>query len=364
MLLDMRQRLESLETRVSFSSSSSSSSSLQDCCGGSSSVAAAGEAALHLLERVLVFLQCLAADAGTISNAAAASKVEVLVDSMMTGLAKAAAAAAAAGGGSRSQPQQQQHAAGVLANPATGIVLLRNAAGAAGKQHCQELEQQLSALQLALGDTAGQLAAANSNNSRLQRALHLKTRAVASLERQLGAVELQLVHAQAGAADASASATKLQQELTAVRMERAQLRGTCTARAGELSAALSRAGVAEAGLQQLQAAGAAAEASLLELTAQLQAAVEASRRDGAAAVAARAQAAAAVLQAEQLAQQLEGATARAEQLASEVGACRLKADICAQAARDAEYRAVETTTLLADARREMCFVRAVAEAAR
>jgi len=337
-LLSAVQRLEGLEARVSLVNSSSLT--------GASGVVVerpldvAVEAALHLLERLLVSMQCLAADAATISNASAASKVEVLIRGIMQGLE------AAAGG----QAQQQLT---VGPSPGSSLVVLRNAAGAAGKQRCQELERQLSALQLQLADTSSQLVAAVSANARLQRMLNLKSRAAASLEQQLASAEGQVQRLQASHTCSEGSLMQLQEELASVRLQNARLAGESNARVGELQAAQSRAETAEAAVEQLQAAAAAAGASTVQLTEQLQQALDASRRDVLAATASHVQQAAAALQVEQLQLQLDTASAQLAAQEREVRECRHKADICLQTARDAEYRAVEATTLLADARREL-----------
>lgn len=298
------------------------------------------EAALHLLERLLVSMQCLAADAATITNASSACKVEVLVGSIMQGLEAAG--------------KQQQLGVGAPGG-AAGLVLLRNAAGVTVKQRGQELERQLSTLQLQLADTMSQLVSASSANARLQRMLNLKTRAAASLERQMLAVESQLQQLQAGQASSESSLRQLQHELAEARLQQARLSAEGSARAGELQAAQGRAAAAEAALQQLQAAAAATEASTVQLTEQLQQAEEASRQEAVAAATAQGERAAAALKLEQVQQQLEAACMRVADLEREVRECRMKVDICSQAARDAEYRAVETTTMLADVRRELDF---------
>lgn len=292
-----------------------------------------------MLERLLVSMQCSAADAATISNASNACKVEELVGGIMQGLEAAA---------------EQQQGAG-RPGAAASLVLLRNAAGTAGKQQCQELERQLSTLQLQLADTMSQLVSASSANARLQRMLNLKTRAAASLERQLGAVESQLQRLQAAQASSDSALAQLQEELAEARLRQAKLAAESSSRAGELQAAQSRASSAEAALEQSQAAAAATETCAVQLTEQLQQAMEVSRHEAVAAAAARGQHAAAALKAEQLQQQLTAAGTRVEALEREVRECRHKVDICSQAARDAEYRYVETTTLLADVRRELDF---------
>jgi hypothetical protein len=340
MLSNTLQQLESLESRVSLVSSSSLSISSGTPQG--QTLDAAIEAALHLLERLFVSMQCLAADAATISNASNACKVEVLVGGIMQGLEAAAG---------QQQQQQQQQGSGPP-GAAANLVLLRNAAGAAGKQRCSELERQLSTLQLQLADTMSQLVSMSSANARLQRMLNLKTRAAASLDRQVGAVETQLQHMQAQQAATDSSMAQMQQELAAARLQQSKASAECSARAAELQAAQSRANVVEAALQQLQAAAEATEASTDQLTERLQQAMEKSRQEVTATAGAQRQHAAAALQAEQLQQQLTVASARVAELEKEVRECRHKVDICSQAARNAEYRAVETTTRLADLRRE------------
>jgi chromosome segregation ATPase len=327
------QRLEDLESCVSLVSSGrlSSSSTAPD----GRTLDAGIEAALHMLERLLVSMQCLAADAATISNASNACKVEELVSGIMQGLETAA-----------------EQGAG-MPGAAASLVVLRNAAGTAGKQRCQELERQLSALQLQLADTMSQLVSASSANARLQRMLNLKTRALASLERQLGAVESQRL--QAAQASSNSTLAQLQGDLAEARLQQAKLAADRISHAGELQAAQSRTSSAEAALEHMQAAAAATEACTVQLTERLEQAMEVSRHAAVAAAAAQGQHAAAALKAEQLQQQLTAAGTRVEALEREVRECRHRVDICSQAARDAEYRAVETTTMLADVRRELDF---------
>jgi chromosome segregation ATPase len=333
------QRLEALESRVSLVSSSSLSISSSTPQG--QTLEAAIKAALHLLERLFVSMQCLAADAAIISNASNACKVKVLVGGILQGLEAAAG-----------QQQQQQQQGSGPPGAAASLVLLRNAAGAAGKQRCSELERQLATMQLQLADTMSQLVSMSSANARLQRMLNLKTRAAASLERQVGAGETQLQHMQAQQAAADSSMVQLQQELAAARLQQSKAAAECSTRAAELQAAQSRADAVEAALQQLQAAAEATEASTVQLTERLQQAMDTSRQEVTATAAAQRQHAAAALQAEQLQQQLTVASERVAELEKEVRECRHKVDICSQAARNAEYRAVETTTRLADLRRE------------
>lgn len=331
-------QVEALESRVSLVDSSRLSGDFSTEQGCRLDVAV--ESVLHLLERLLVFMQCLAADAATISNASNAVKVEVLVGAIMQ-------ACEAAGRGHSQQPQMCGQS-----GAATGLVWVRNAAGTASKQRCQELEGQVFALQLQVADTSSQLAAAVSANARLQRVANLQTRAAANLERQLLAVQSELQQLQCSKADREGILLQLQQELASSRLLQARAAAESTAQAGELQAAEGRARAAEGARQEAHAAADAASEATVRLTEQLQLAMEASQHDVLVAATAQGAQAAAALRVDQLQQQLATTAGRVVELEHEVKECRHKADICVQAARDAEYRAVETTTLLADARRE------------
>jgi predicted nucleic acid-binding Zn-ribbon protein len=74
-------------------------------------------------------------------------------------------------------------------------------------------------------------------------------------------------------------------------------------------------------------------------------------------------AAAAAQQVEQLTVQLASLQDRATKVEAETAHSRQQADIGMQAARDAEYRAVQTNTLLADTRREFDFTLKMLETA-
>lgn len=204
--MQMLQKLEVLESRVSYINSTSISS-LDGCsdssCATSKTVEVAVEAAVHLMERLLVTLQCLAADAATISNTATAAKVEVLVKQLVEGLEAEAAKAQPASIAAVGAPRRQGAPSGNTLLPAvkaSALTVLRNAAGVSSKQRVQELEQQVSVLQLRLSDSRAQLSEALSSGARLQRSLQLKTRAVASFEQQLAAARAQLQQLQASQA--------------------------------------------------------------------------------------------------------------------------------------------------------------------
>lgn len=357
-LQQVLQKLEALESRVSYVNSTSISSGHSDGHSGGSSqtVEVAVEAAVHLLERLLVTLQCLAADAGTITNAAAAAQVEVLVAQLMQGIQQATIATAAGAGAG---------AARLGAGPpvAAALTALRNAAGVTSKKQSQELQQQVSMLQLQLSERTAQLSAALSASARTDRTLQLKTRAVASLERQLAAASSQLQQLQASQASQDRTIMQLQQELAVARLDHAQLSATATAQAGELQAAVSKAAAVEGELQQSQAAAQESAVACATAMDELAAAVAAARQQALEAQAASAAAAAAAQHVEHLTVQLGTLQERAAKLEAETAHSRQKADIGMQAARDAEYRAVQTNTLLADTRRELDFTLKMLETA-
>lgn len=355
-LQQVLQKLEALESRVSYVNSTSISSGHSDGHSGGSSqtVEVAVEAAVHLLERLLVTLQCLAADAGTITNAAAAAQVEVLVAQLMQGIQQATIATAAGAGAAR---------LGAGPPVAAALTALRNAAGVTSKKQSQELQQQVSMLQLQLSERTAQLSAALSASARTDRTLQLKTRAVASLERQLAAASSQLQQLQASQASQDRTIMQLQQELAVARLDHAQLSATATAQAGELQAAVSKAAAVEGELQQSQAAAQESAVACATAMDELAAAVAAARQQALEAQAASAAAAAAAQHVEHLTVQLGTLQERAAKLEAETAHSRQKADIGMQAARDAEYRAVQTNTLLADTRRELDFTLKMLETA-
>lgn len=335
LLIQTVEKLDALESRISLVNSSS----LENSKSAGQTVEMAVEGVMHLLERLLVSLQCLAADARTISNAAAAAKVETLVSILMKGLE--AQAVNAAGG-----PGKQLSSAAAL-------TVLRNAAGTTNKQRVLELEQQVYLLQLQFSDSSSQLTAAASAAARLQRTLQLKLRAVGSLERQVASLESELHHFKASQGHNDSTITQLQQELASVKLDYAQACAAATGQAGELQAAVERAAAAESESQRLQQSATEAAAACDKLAEQMQTAVAAGRQDALEAKKASSIAAAATLQAEQLQAQLAAAIERSSQLERELKDSRQRADISVQSARDAEYRAVQTTTLLADARRAL-----------
>jgi predicted nucleic acid-binding Zn-ribbon protein len=355
-LQQVLQKLEALESRVSCVNSTSISSGSSKAIG-SQTVDIAVEAAVHLLERLLVTLQCLAADAGTISNAAAAAQVEVLIGQLMQGVQQATTAAAVGAGASAGR-------LGAAPPVATALTALHNAAAVAGKQRSQELEQRAAMLQLRLSDCTSQLSAALSASARTERTLQLKVRAVSSLERQLAAAGSQLQQLQASQASQERTILQLQQELAVARLDHAQLSAAATAHAGELQAAVSRAALVEGELQQSQAAAQESAASCAKAVDELAAAIAAGRQQALEAQTAVAAAAAAAQQVRQLTVQLVSLQDRATELEAETAHSRQKADIGMQAARDAEYRAVQTNTLLADTRRELDFTLKMLETAK
>jgi chromosome segregation ATPase len=357
-LQQVLQKLETLESRVSYVNSTSIASVGSNGYkeGGSQTMEVAVEAVVHLLERRLITLQCLAADAGTISNAAAAAQVEVLVAQLMQGIQQATTAAAAGAGAGSGR-------LGAVPPVAGALTALRNAAGVTGKQRSQELEQQVSMLQLQLSKCTAQLSASLSASARTDRTLQLRTRAVTSLERQLAAASSQLQQLQASQASQDRTIMQLQQELAVARLDHAQLAGAATAHEGELQAAVSRAAAVEGELQQSQSAAQESASSCAKAMDELAAAVAAARQQALEAQAASASAAAAAQQVEQLTVQLGTLQDRAAKLEAEIAHSRQKADIGMQAARDAEYRAVQTNTLLADTRRELDFTLKMLETA-
>lgn len=146
---------------------------------------------------------------------------------------------------------------------------------------------------------------------------------------------------------------QMQQALAEAKLDLAQAAAAATAHAGELRAAVSRAAAAEKEWQEQHTGAEEAAAACQQAVEQLAAAVAAARQQALDSAKAAGAAAAAQQQVEVLRVQLVVAQARAAALEADVVECRHKADISIQAARDADYRAVQLNTLLADARREI-----------
>lgn len=332
-LEEMFGKVEELQCRVSLVNSSVCEA--ED--GTGQTVEAAVDKAVYLLERFLVTLQCLAADAGTISNAASAAKVEILIRDLMQGLEAAVTAATEHG----------------QLSAAAALTVVRNAAASTTKQRIKELEQQTTAGELRLQETSSQLELALSATARVQRALMLKTRAVASLERHNMALMSQLQQLRAGQASNELVLSQMQDELTESKCDCGQAVAAASANARELQAALGRAAAAEDEVKRLQRLADEATQRHAECSQQMQKAVAASRNDALEARQAASGAAAAGLQVEQLQAKLAAAEERCAKLQKEVQESRQRAEVSVQSARDAYYREVQTTTLLADTRRAL-----------
>lgn len=343
LLVKILERVDGLEGRISFVHCVS----VENGKAAGQTMDIAVESAMHLLERLLVTLQCLAADAGTISNAAAACKIETLVSSLMQGL----------------QEPDASIAGGRHFHAAAALTVLRNATGASNKERIHELERQVALLQLQYTDSSSQLTAAASSAARLQRTLHLKMRAAASLERQLTGLDSELHQLRSSQAHNNMTIMQLQQELARSKHMYAEASNTMTVQAGELQAAVGRAAAAESQLQQLQQTAADAATDRTNLAEQMQQAVAAGRQDALEAKKAFSAAAAASLQAHQLQDQLTAAEERCCKLEGELKDSRQRADISVQSARDADFRSVQTTTLLADTRRALEYAQQLLQAA-
>eukprot|EP00775_Hariotina_reticulata_P005424 gene5424-5657_t len=316
-------------------------------------VEVAAEAAVHLMDRLLVTLQCWAADAGTISNAAAASKVEVLVQHLMHGLEVAASKASRADtqGVHFSQTSSWQQEM----NATTHLGVLRSAVSTKAHQRLQELERQLPVMQIQLADGVAQMQAAESARVRLERALQVKCHTVESTQQQLAVSQSQVQQLHKTLARGDWQLQQMQQELTSARLQLRQAEAASVAQSSELQAVNVRARNAEVMLEQQQTMAAEAAAANAGLLEQLQKAVEASRRDVIDQKTASSAAAAAHQQLQHLQAELTAANARITELQNAVKDSWQRADICTQSAREAQFKAVQTQTLLADARRELDF---------
>jgi chromosome segregation ATPase len=351
------QRLEQLEHRISFISATSISrnNNNQDAAAQQShgAVDVAVEAVLHLLDRLLITLQCWAADAGTISNAATASRVEVLVQYVMHGFEMAVSKASRAdkqGNGSGQTSSWQQEV-----NVMTHLGVLRNAVSSRAHQRLQDLERQVPAMQLQLADSMARIQAAESARARCERELQLKSQAVESIQQQLALSQFQLAQLHKMLASGDWQLQQLQQDLMGAKLQLGQAEAAALAQSSELQAVHGRARNAEVILEQQQtmvAEAAAANSGLLE---QLQKAVEASRQGILDQRAAASAAATAQQKCQHLQTELAAANARISEVQNAVQESRQRADICTQSAREAQYKAVQTQTLLADARRELDF---------
>jgi chromosome segregation ATPase len=283
-----------------------------------------------LLEHIVASLQCLAADAAIISSGTAAAEIEAFTSALVDGVADLCS-------------KEQKAAAKVIQQAAT-----------AAAEACQgDLSQQLSAEHLAVSALEKQLDLATTDNGKLSRALRLRERALESLEKQRAAVQQQSEQLRAVLWSAEDELRSTRQQLAEVLSQKEVLGDSLTTKQKDLEASVARLEGAEIAAQQARDAASAAMQVVGELSRKLEEVTLTMREEAGSTAAAESQCMALGVQVERL----QGELSAAKKAAAEAG---VKADenwhqaqLSIEAAREAEFRAVKMTMVLADTRRAL-----------
>ena len=285
-----------------------------------------------LLEHVIASLQCLAADAAIISSSTAAAEVEALTAALVDGVA----------GLCKSRKEQKE---------VTQVV--RHAAAAAAEAQQGSLLQQLEAARLAGSTFEKDLQTATAENAKITRALKLKERALQSLEKQKVLVEQQAGQLRVALLQAEEELRSTSQQLAEALLQKETFGEGLSTKKKELEASVVELQEVEAAAQQAKDAAAAAMQLVGEVSQKLEECMVSMREEARGAAAAASQCVVLEAQVQRLQGELAATQEAAARLQVKSDESWHQAQLCTEAARDAEFRAVETTMVLADTRRAL-----------